>query len=351
MALRIAIAVILSCSVALGFLIFVNAERQFPNVRVQFVNRDVGWIVGPRLLQTTDGGRTWKEIRSDGYGTFTAESIGFGHQYIQFVTPASGVQLDLNKIVQTHDGGSTWLDQFSLPERQKPEVPSGSLFFLTPEVGWVVNEMVYRTTDGGRNWSQLSATPRGYSDRQRAMRIASNLADLVPALWFVDEQMGLMAQLDGEVYRTRDGGPTWTKVLTVESRITNIFFVNNQKGWLTGKGGFIARTTDSGLTWSKQHAPTSADLTSIFFINEEAGWAVGVGSTILYTRDGGLTWKNASVAGSLGAAPLASVSFADERHGWAVGGYGQGISFSLFTPSNLILSTSDGGLTWQRFYP
>ena len=94
---RIAIAVIVSCSVVVGLLIFINADRHFPNVRVQFVNRDVGWIVGPRLLQTSDGGRTWKEIRSDGYGTLTSESIGFGHRQIQFITPASGVQLDLNK--------------------------------------------------------------------------------------------------------------------------------------------------------------------------------------------------------------------------------------------------------------
>ncbi len=350
--LRIVIPVIVFCSVLVACsFIFVQADQQFPNVRVQFVNRDVGWIVGPRLLQTTDGGRTWRAIRSDGYGTFESESIGFGHQQIQFITPGSGVQFDLNKVVKTNDGGGTWGEQFSLPEVRQPEYPSGSLFFLTPEVGWVVKEMIYRTTDGGRSWTQMSATPRGITERQRAMRVAATFADFVPSLWFVSEQVGLMARLDGEVYRTTDGGTTWTKVWTVESRITNIFFVNNQKGWLTGDGGFIARTVDGGLTWSKEVAPTSADLTSVFFINEGTGWVVGLKSTILYTRDGGLTWKSASVSGSLGAPPLASVSFADELHGWAVGGHGQPASVSLFTPSNVILSTSDGGQTWQPFTP
>lgn len=350
--LRIAIPLVgLCCLLVVCSWIFYGGDQEYPNVRVQFVNRDVGWIVGPRLLQTTDGGRTWKEIRKDGYGTFTSESIGFGHRDIQFITPTSGVQLDLSKIVKTHDGGSTWRDQFSLPERQRPEVPSGSLFFLTTEVGWIVNEAVSRTTDGGRNWTQLTVTPRGLDERQRAMRIAPTLANFVPALWFVSEQIGLMARLDGEVYRTGDGGSTWTKVLTVESRITNIFFINNQKGWLTGERGFVARTTDGGLTWAQESAPTSVDLTSVFFINEQTGWVVGLGSTILYTRDGGVTWKNGSVSGLIGLPPLASVSFADELHGWAVGGYGEGISFSLFTPSNLILSTSDGGLTWRPFTP
>lgn len=350
-ALRIAIPVIVCCLVVVGLLAFVNADPQLPNVRVQFINRDVGWIVGPRLLQTTDGGRTWTEIRSVGYGTLQSEAIGFGHQQIQFITPASGVQLDLNKVVKTSDGGRTWGEQFSLPEVRQPEYPSGSLFFLTPEVGWVVKEMVYRTTDGGRSWTQMSATPRGITERQRAMRVAATVADFVPSLWFVSEQVGLMARLDGEVYRTSDGGTTWTKVWTIESPIRNIFFISDQKGWLTGERGLIARTTDGGLTWSKEPAPTSADLTSIFFINEQTGWVAGVGSTILYTRDGGLTWKNGSVSGLIGAPPLASVSFADELHGWAVGGHGQGASVSLFTPSNVILSTSDGGHTWQPFTP
>lgn len=349
--LRIVIAVIAFCSVLIACSSIFESDRDLPNVRVQFVNRDVGWIVGPRLLQTRDGGRTWKEIRSVGYGTEPSESIGFGHTQIQFITPASGVQLDLKKIVKTDDGGSTWLNHFPLPERRSSEVPSGSLFFLTPEVGWVVNEMVYRTTDGGRSWTELSAAPRGIYERQIAMRIAPTLANLIPALWFVNEQVGLMARRDGEVYRTGDGGTTWTKVWTVDSSITNIFFVNNQKGWVTGDRGFIARTTDGGLTWSKEPAPTSADLTCIFFINEQTGWAVGWGSTILYTRDGGSTWKNGSVSGLFRRPPLASVSFADELHGWAVGGYEQPASVSLFGPSNVILSTSDGGHTWQTFTP
>lgn len=350
--LRIILPIVVGCSVLIGCSSgFGNSEQQFPNVRVQFVSRDVGWIVGPRLLQTTNGGRTWNEIRSSGFGTLSSESIGFGHRVIQFITPSSGVQLDLNVVVQSGDGGKTWDDQSPLPEPHKSAIPTGSLFFLTPDLGWVVNEMVYQTTDGGRNWTRLSATPVGLDERQQAMRIAPSTANFIPALWFVDEQVGLMARLDGEVYRTGDGGKTWTRVWAVESRITNVFFRNSQKGWLTGDRGFVARTIDGGLTWSKESAPTSADLTSIFFINDQSGWAVGSESTVLYTQDGGLTWQNGSVSGLVGSPPLASVSFADELHGWAVGGNGQGISFSPIAPSNIILSTSDGGQTWKPFTP
>lgn len=345
------ISAALLCSVFVGVLALNEAAPQYPNVRVQFVNAHVGWIVGPRLLQTTDGGRTWKRVRSDGYGTFEAESVGFGHRLIQFVNADAGVQLDLNGIVKTGDGGRTWSKQFPLPKRDAPEIPAGSLFFLTPDVGWVVNEMVYRTIDGGQTWTQLAMTPRGSEVRQRAMRVAPTLADFIPALWFTDDQNGFMARLDGEVYKTTDAGKTWTRILAADSKLTSIFFVNGQSGWVTGARGFIARTVDGGVTWSTPPATTTADLTGIFFINKETGWAVGAQSTILYTDDGGLTWKQGSVSGLLGAPPLASVSFVDEQRGWAVGGNGEGDPFSPVSPSNVILATQDGGQTWKSVTP
>lgn len=336
-----------SCSSGLAF----NNGNRFPNIRVQFVNSRVGWIIGPRLLQTTDGGRTWNVIRTAGYGTFEAESIGFGHRIIQFINTNIGVQLDLSAIAKTTDGNATWSDEFQLPKRDNREVPSGSLFFLSPEEGWMVCEVVYHTSDGGRNWKQLSLTPRGVEHRQRDLRIAPTIANFIPALWFTDRENGLMARMDGEVYRTSDGGRTWNMIWTVEKRILDIFFINSQDGWIAGDGGLMARTADGGRTWSPVSTPTKADLTSVFFISKQIGWAVGSRSTILYTKDGGMTWKAGSVSGLLGSPPLASVSFADELHGWAVGGNSDPTYPSLIAPSNIVLATDDGGQTWKEIHP
>jgi photosystem II stability/assembly factor-like uncharacterized protein len=350
--LRVAVVIALACCPVLiiGFFSLNNNNRS-PNVRVQFVNAQVGWIVGPRLLQTTDGGRTWNQIRSDGYGTFEAESIGFGHRVIQFIDPNYGVQVDLNGIAKTADGGRTWSDQFALPKRNKPEIPSGSVFFLSPETGWLVCEAVYYTRDGGRNWQLLSPTPRGIEHRQRDMRVAPTVANFIPALWFTDTKNGLMARMDGEVYRTNDGGTTWDLIWEVKKKITDIYFANSQDGWLAGEGGFVARTNDSGKTWTPASTQTNADLTSIFFLTKQLGWVAGSESTILYTRDGGLTWQRSSVAGLSGSPPLASISFTDHLHGWAVGGNSDPMEASLFAPSNVVLSTDDGGQTWRSVRP
>jgi photosystem II stability/assembly factor-like uncharacterized protein len=38
-------------------------DDNYPNFRVQFINERLGWIIGPHLLRTTDGGATWDTIR------------------------------------------------------------------------------------------------------------------------------------------------------------------------------------------------------------------------------------------------------------------------------------------------
>jgi photosystem II stability/assembly factor-like uncharacterized protein len=135
----------------------------------------------------------------------------------------------------------------------------------------------------------------------------------------------------------------------VAKPIYNIFFVDEQSGWVAGAEGLLARTDDGGHTWKITGTPTTNFLTSVFFINKQTGWAVGHNSTILYTKDGGATWKQSSITDlKSSAVPLTSVSFPNEAHGWAVGGNGtESFSASESQPSNIVLSTSDGGQTWR----
>jgi photosystem II stability/assembly factor-like uncharacterized protein len=313
-------------------------------VKVQFVNANAGWIVGPRLLTTQDGGKTWIELRRDGLGTIEAEDIFQGQHWIQFTSPETGWSVGGSGVAKTTDGGRTWK---SIVVTDGEDQSLQSLFFISPHQGWVVGADVYRTSDAGQSWEKLSRTPVGDVQQQRDTRIAPSFANYKPALWFKDAENGLMARLDGEVYATSDGGETWKTVWRVDSGINDIFFVNNRDGWIVGGEGLVARTSDGGWTWSLASAPTKADLISVFFINTQIGWAVGAESTILFTKDGGLTWKRAAVSGVWGSPPLASVSFSNELNGWAVGGNSDPMRPSLLAPSNLILTTKDGGQSWR----
>jgi photosystem II stability/assembly factor-like uncharacterized protein len=323
----------------------VPVER-YANIKVQFVNSSTGWIVGPRLLQTRDGGRTWTSVSRDETGTFKVEDIFIGRQKIQFISPDMGWSVGGDGIAKTVNGGRTWS---STKITSSQEFPLQSLFFISSQEGWVVGKDVYHTSDGGQSWQELSKTPEGNPQRQVNMRVAEENANYNPALWFTTVKHGFMGRLDGEVYETNDAGKTWKIIWTLDRSIEDVFFWEDQYGWMSDSEGFVSKTIDGGRNWISVPTPAASSLNSVFFINAQTGWAVGTDAAIVYTKDGGATWKKASINGlSKPFPPLASVSFLDELHGFAVGGLSDPIDqSSRVEPSNVVLATDDGGMTWH----
>ena len=324
-----------------------DSNNSYPYVHVQFVNSSIGWIVGSRLLQTTDGGRSWKVIHAGADGTVISETVVEDLRRFQFINPDVGIRWDRDAFRKTSDGGRTWKNSLSISADNEHQLVS--FFFLSPTEGWVVGKNVYYTDDGGQNWQRLAPTPTGDSRHQRELRIARELANYQPLLWFTSAKNGVMAKLDGMVQLSNDGGKTWQYVFDAGKLLSDLFFTDDSNGWLVGKEGFIARTSDGGRTWTPVKTPTINDLIAVHFINSNSGCAVGVKCTIVCTRDGGTTWNSALVKSLPKVAPLlASVSFADDLNGWAVGGFGIESSWGLIpSSSNIALNTKDGGQTWE----
>jgi photosystem II stability/assembly factor-like uncharacterized protein len=119
-------------------------------------------------------------------------------------------------------------------------------------------------------------------------------------------------------------------------------FVNASTGWAVGGGGKLFKTTDGGATWTPQNTGTGEDLKDVSFISPSLGWAVGNTGTLIATSDGGLTWRHLRVTYTdptfgpttfFGA--LFGVKFLTAAKGFAVG------------EDQMIFCTTDGGNTWS----
>lgn len=136
---------------------------------VWFVNPEHGWVTGtqiivagessrPLLLETTDGGETWKEII---IGADVMPSsicfVGDDGWLAGVRRVVSGESVDLRGVLlTTKDAGKHWIPiQFPPNEPVFTEVR-----FADKTHGWLVGrDTLYRTVDGGRTWQPVLALP------------------------------------------------------------------------------------------------------------------------------------------------------------------------------------------------
>ncbi len=176
--------------------------------------------------------------------------------------------------------------------------------------------------------------------------------------YFVSPQKGWIVNGDGEIYRTTDGGSSWTRQLRQpSSHFRSVGFLNELHGFAgnVGAGEFGAsdmfplyETKDGGAIWTPVPAwngRTPTGLCGMQVVNDSVVVAVGrVRGPAFFVRttDGGITWRSTDMSGY--AAGLIDVFFTSPDTGFAVGLTNVDHELS----SAVILYTDDGGRTWER---
>jgi photosystem II stability/assembly factor-like uncharacterized protein len=194
-----------------------------------------------------------------------------------------------------------------LPVFVSPEIYHIHMF--TPLQGWALTRYgddLLHTADGGATW--LDATPA----ELRPIPSGYTYLNLQP--FFLDENHAWFTpHSEGVLYRTQDGGVTWTTIsLPFDNAI--YFFLDSLVGYGTvdlgaGAGSHylaIYRTLDAGVTWTQ-----------------------------VFTHEPGES-KSLPEGGS-----KSRMTFLDINHGWVGGNYPREDYFYLHT-------TEDGGTTWAR---
>jgi hypothetical protein len=177
--------------------------------------------------------------------------------------------------------------------------------------GWAVSKSgLSFTTDRGATWRNI--TPAGLNP------------DHINAAYFLDQSTGWVGAVtptsgpssDLRIYRTVDAGQTWSSAV-VDSGVAytdaaqshgNIDFLNANTGYFdfalasstAARSGVLFKSSDGGATWTKESLPPYV-FGPIAFTTSTHGWVAGFqGDTRLYvTSDSGGTWQVSSLSSSL----------------------------------------------------
>ncbi len=296
---------------------------------VFFLDPMRGWAVGDRgvIWQTLDGGRHWRLQHVE--AECRLESIHFGderHGWIAggWTEPFTGVSRGV--LLRTSDGGKHWH-----PERTDALPRLHRVKFFDATRGAAIGDPspmypsgVFITDDGGRSWTPLPAEK--------------------PRRWvcgdFLDPTLGALAGENATLATVRHRSIVGSTSPNAGLRGLAALSLNaDGRGWLVGEGGLVFRTTNLGQYWQLPTAELPDEVRRGFDWSALAQhgshvWIVGSpGSRVLHSADGGQSWTAQDTGQSL---PLRDVTFVDDQHGSAVGALGT------------ILTTSDGGLSWQR---
>ena len=285
---------------------------------VFFLDQNRGWAAGSKgtLLQTSDGGNTWKP-----HGTPSNDVV----RDLFFIDERNGwMVVEVNAyelktkeqprayLMKTTDGGEHW-DRIEIKGFDVDAILVRAVFSRSGH-GWTFGEAgsIYATRDAGDTWVKLQAPTR----------------HLLLGGIFVDDNRGWIVGAGATIIQTSDGGETWYQSTLPEVektiRFTAASFIDNRRGWAVGSGGSVYNTVNGGRTWDRQQSTVAVDLFDVKFVDAREGWAVGAEGTIIHTVDGGEHWT-AERSGT--EHPLERVFFADKNHGWAVGFGGTVVSY------------------------
>jgi photosystem II stability/assembly factor-like uncharacterized protein len=238
-----------------------------------------GYAVGESgtMLKTTDGGATWTGLRTGVAGQLLE---------VQVVSPELVVTGGGCSALLSSNGGASFTRLYFTSTKCSQQLTGFS--FLSATTGYLLlqNGTVLSTTDGGTTWTPKTQIPGA---------APGNGSGFAAGIVFTSPTTGVALQTGTggtKLFRTTDGGGSWTQVLAVQ-QISDVTFVDANNGFAVGNSGIYA-TTDGGVTWTQRNTNPNAQSVAAFSPTQAIFVAPnsGEGASVLTTADGGTTLSN-----------------------------------------------------------
>jgi photosystem II stability/assembly factor-like uncharacterized protein len=276
-----------------------NAVGEFLTAQAAWI----AWQAGPnqpiKIQHTSDGGVSWQ--------TATINNItgGLAEDTLRFINPQQGWLLTSEaegmlhytvNIYRTTDGGQSWTN-VSNPLRWT--APSG-LSFSGTQIGWSglywpgPTLQVQKTANGGKSWQQLQLpTPAGITNEQigdttttAPVLIGAN--GLLPAHINMNTNV---RQVRLVLYTTHNSGTTWTAGTLANFDSNDVYALDTQHVWAEEtNSNTLHISSDGGKTWA-QRVQTPQHFGELSFVDTHNGWAIDDTGHLYQTTDGGTNWQ------------------------------------------------------------
>lgn len=276
----------------------------------------------PKIARTTDGGANWSlhDIpNAEGFLlSYLISAIDTAGAWVAFKHYSSGI----NYVYQTLDGGQSWQSRIP-PSLNSSQVIHFQKFYninngvilahdfndhvfvyRTTDAGqtWISKTLItdgavlgtatygdkhiwfytgsgeiWRTSDGGENWSTFQTTLIAPS-----YGLAMDFADSLNGLAFKDKYFN-------QLYRTTDGGASWQEVPNPDNPTDQGSFVwgltkipDLPQAWIVGYNEGTAYTLDDGHTWITENNYPDYDFRQPVFLNHRQGWGAANGYPAIF---------------------------------------------------------------------
>lgn len=247
-----------------------GAYFSLPGARaLSLANANDGWAVG-------DGGKIWRSANASsdtGPAVWTTQTISvtgrldpstsWNFKDVWALSPTTVIAVGqcgsgCSGNVAFRLTGGTWTEALGFA----PATTITRLYFLDSTTGWAGTSVgaVYKTTDGGVTWS-LAATAAPSS---------------VSGLTFTSASNGWLVAGDGKLYKTTNGGSGWTSTtLQVDALFRDVDFANANDGLVVGDAGVVYRTFDGGATWVRYDGAATTDYNRASFPTSTQAYILG----------------------------------------------------------------------------
>jgi len=271
-----------------------NPQHYFKDLR--FCTKEVGHALlidtsnyETHFYGTMNEGTLWSRFQLD---TSIFNKFSLSDQF--FTSPSTGYlscwpNTGTNHtpfLFKTTDGGQNWTD---VSPANGPNQGTYEIYFIDSLKGFVFSDaVIYRTTDGGTNWTHDTM---------------GTLYDFITEIEFSDANHGIAIgssgafRHQGKMYTTDDGGLSWdtTHLNPIIHGLNFVEFTNNQTAYTNAfySDDHIYKSVDNGQTWDtliiSSFTGTFKTIQGMHFENDTIGYIIAY-AEIYKTIDGGLNW-------------------------------------------------------------